>query len=50
MSGADNASLEACKARMQDLYGENRKITDGNTNMAIRHSAAGGNTYMSATS
>ncbi len=29
MSDANNAALEAAKKRMQALYGENRKITDG---------------------
>ena len=35
MSGGDNASLEACKARMQALYGVNRKITDGNYDKSL---------------
>ena len=35
MSGADNASLEACKARMQALYGENRNITDGSFDKSL---------------
>ena len=35
MSGLDKAGIEEAKKRMQALYGENKKITDGSFDKSL---------------